>query len=102
MRTLKPILMAPVRVIVFFTQIVLTLGVVIFGTAGGIVTKAGEIVGGLLILGSFLCIVTGQISGDIFLKMFLGGAAFAAVPAVITKLGEQGIFTIKDFLYKYI
>ena len=94
--------MAPVRVIVFFIQVVLTLGVVIFGAAGGIVTKAGEIVGGLLILGSFLCIVTGQISGDIFLKMFLGGAAFAAVPAVITKLGEQGIFTIKDFLYKYI
>jgi hypothetical protein len=102
MKILKAILMAPVRVIVFFIQVVLTLGVVIFGAAGGIVTKAGEIVGGLLILGSFLCIVTGQISGDIFLKMFLGGAAFAAVPAVITKLGEQGIFTIKDFLYKYI
>ena len=52
MRILKAILMAPVRVIVFFIQLVLTLGVVIFGAAGGIVTKAGEIVGGRLILGS--------------------------------------------------
>ena len=100
MRTLKAILMAPVRVIVFFTQIVLTLGVVIFGAAGGIVTKAGEIVGGLLILGSLLCVATGQVSGDIFLKMFLGGVAFAAIPAGITKLGEEGILLIKDAIAK--
>ena len=39
MRILKAILMAPVRVIVFFIQLVLTVGVVIFGAAGGIVTK---------------------------------------------------------------
>lgn len=102
MRTLKAILMAPVSVIVFFVQIVLTLGVVIFGAAGGIVTKAGEIVGGLLILGSLLCVATGQVSGDILLKMFLGGVAFAAVPAVITKLGEEGILWAKDALYKLV
>lgn len=102
MRTLKAILTAPVRVIVFFIQIVLTLGVVIFGAAGGIVTKAGEIVGALLILGSLLCVATGQVSGDIFLKIFLGGVAFAAVPAVITKLGEEGILWAKDALYKLV
>ena len=100
MRILKAILMAPVRVIVFFIQIVLTLGVVIFGSAGGIVTKAGEIVGGLLILGSLLCVATGQVSGDIFLKMFLGGVAFATIPAGITKLGEEGILLIKDAIAK--
>lgn len=99
MRILKAILMAPVRIIVFAIQIVLTVGVVIFGAAGGIVTKVGEIVGGLLILGSLLCVATGQISGDIFLKMFLGGVAFGAVPAIITKLGEEGIFAIKKILY---
>ena len=74
------------------------MGVVIFGATGGIVTKAGEIVGGLLILGSLLCVATGQISGDIFLKMFLGGVAFGAVPAVITKLGEEGILFVKGAL----
>lgn len=98
MRILKAILMAPVRIIVFAIQIVLTVGVVIFGAAGGIVTKVGEIVGGLLILGSLLCVATGQISGDIFLKMFLGGVAFGAVPAAITKLGEEGIFAIKGII----
>ena len=90
--------MAPVRVIVFFIQLVLTVGVVIFGAAGGIVTKAGEIVGGLLIIGSLLCVATGQIPGDIFFKMFLGGVDFGAVPALITKLGEEGLLKIKDTL----
>lgn len=42
MRTLKAILMAPVRVIVFFIQIVLTLGVVIFGAVPAVITKLGE------------------------------------------------------------
>ena len=98
MRILKAILMTPVRIIVFAIQLVLTVGVVIFGAAGGIITKAGEIVGGLLILGSLLCVATGQITGDIFLKMFLGGVAFAAVPAIITKLGEEGILAIKSVL----
>lgn len=102
MRILKAILMAPVRIIVFAIQIVLTVGVVIFGAAGGVVTKVGEIVGGLLILGSLLCVATGQVSGDIFLKMFLGGVAFATVPAVITKLGEGGILWAKDALYKLV
>lgn len=102
MRILKAILLIPVRLIVFAIQLVLTVGVVIFSAAGGIVSKAGEIVGGLLILGSFLCVATGQISGDIFLKMFLGGVAFVAIPAVLTKLGEEGIFTIKEVLYKLI
>lgn len=102
MRILKAISMAPVRIIVFAIQIVLTVGVVIFGAAGGVVTKVGEIVGGLLILGSLLCVATGQVSGDIFLKMFLGGVAFAAVPAVITKLGEGGILWAKDALYKLV
>ena len=102
MRILKAILLAPVRIIVFAIQLVLTVGVVIFGAAGGIITKAGEIVGGLLILGSLLCVATGQITGDIFLKMFLGGVAFGAIPAAITKLGEEGIFTIKEVLYKLI
>lgn len=50
MRILKAILLAPVRIIVFAIQLVLTVGVVIFGAAGGVITKAGEIVGGLLIL----------------------------------------------------
>lgn len=54
--------------------------------------------GGLLILGSLLCVTTGQISGDIFLKMFLGGVAFGAVPDVITKLGEEGILFVKGAL----
>ena len=45
MRILKAILMAPVRIIVFAIQIVLTVGVIIFGAACGIVTKVGEIVG---------------------------------------------------------
>ncbi len=98
MRILKAILLAPVRIIVFAIQLVLTVGVVIFGAAGGIITKAGEIVGGLLILGSLLCVATGQITGDIFLKMFLGGVAFGAIPAVITKLGEEGILAIKGAL----
>ena len=80
----------------------MTVGVVIFGAAGGIVTKAGEIIGGLLILGSFLCVATGQVSGDIFLKMFLGGVAFGAIPAAITKLGEEGILALKGTLYKLI
>ena len=102
MRILKAILMAPVRIIVFAIQIVLTVGVVIFGAACGVVTKVGEIVGGLLILGSLLCVATGQASGDIFLKMFLGGVAFAAVSAVITKLGEEGILWAKDALYKLV
>ncbi len=102
MRILKAILMAPVRIIVFAIQIVLTVGVVIFGAACGVVTKVGEIVGGLLILGSLLCVATGQVSGDIFLKMFLGGVAFAAVSAVITKLGEEGILWAKDALYKLV
>ena len=98
MRILKAILLAPVRIIVFSIQLVLTVGVVIFGAAGGIITKAGEIVGGLLILGSFLCVATRQITGDIFLKMFLGGVAFGAIPAAITKLGEEGIFLVKGVL----
>lgn len=98
MRILKAILLAPVRIIVFAIQLVLTVGVVIFGAAGGIITKAGEIVGGLLILGSFLCVATRQITGDIFLKMFLGGVAFGAIPAAITKLGEEGIFLVKGVL----
>lgn len=98
MRILKAILLAPVRIIVFAIQLVLTVGVVIFGAAGGIITKAGEIVGGLLILGSLLCVATGQITGDIFLKMFLGGVAFGAIPAAITKLGEEGIFLVKGVL----
>lgn len=102
MRILKAILMAPVRVIVFFIQLVLTVGVVIFGAAGGIVTKAGEIVGGFLVLGSLLCVATGQITGDIFIKMFLGGVAFGAIPAAITKLGEEGILALKGTLYKLI
>ena len=102
MRILKAILMMPVKIIIFAIQLILTVGVVIFGAAGGIVTKAGEIVGGLLILGSFLCVATGQISGDIFLKMFLGGVAFGAIPAVITKLGEEGILALKGTLYKLI
>lgn len=102
MRILKAILMAPVRIIVFAIQIVLTVGVVIFGAACGVVTKVGEIVGGLLILGSLLCVATGQVSGDIFLKMLLGGVAFAAVSAVITKLGEEGILWAKDALYKLV
>lgn len=102
MRILKAILMAPVRIIVFAIQIVLTVGVVIFGAACGVVTKVGEIVGGLLILGSLLCVATEQVSGDIFLKMFLGGVAFAAVSAVITKLGEEGILWAKDALYKLV
>ena len=102
MRILKAILLAPVRIIVFAIQLVLTVGVVIFGAAGGIITKAGEIVGGLLILGSLLCVATGQITGDIFLKMFLGGVAFGAIPAAITKLGEEGILAINGTLYKLI
>lgn len=102
MRILKAILLAPVRIIVFAIQLVLTVGVVIFGAAGGIITKAGEIVGGLLILGSLLCVATGQITGDIFLMMFLGGVAFGAIPAAITKLGEEGILAIKGTLYKLI
>ncbi len=102
MRILKAILMMPVKIIIFAIQLILTVGVVIFGAAGGIVTKAGEIVGGLLILGSFLCVATGQISGDIFFKMFLGGVAFGAIPAVITKLGEEGILALKGTLYKLI
>ena len=100
MRILKAILLAPVRIIVFAIQLVLTVGVVIFGAAGGIITKAGEIVGGLLILGSLLCVATGQITGDIFLKMFLGGVAFGAIPAAITKLGEEGILAVKGTLYR--
>ena len=102
MRILKAILMMPVKIIIFAIQLILTVGVVIFGAAGGIVTKAGEIVGGLLILGSFLCVATGQISGDIFFKMFLGGVAIGAIPAVITKLGEEGILALKGTLYKLI
>ena len=102
MRILKAILMMPVKIIIFAIQLILTVGVVIFCAAGGIVTKAGEIVGGLLILGSFLCVATGQISGDIFFKMFLGGVAFGAIPAVITKLGEEGILALKGTLYKLI
>lgn len=102
MRVLKAILMLPVRIVVFAIQLILTVGVVIFGAAGGIVTKAGEIIGGLLILGSFLCVATGQVSGDIFLKMFLGGVAFGAIPAAITKLGEEGILALKGTLYKLI
>lgn len=98
MRILKAILLAPVRIIVFAIQLVLTVGVVIFGAAGGVITKAGEIVGGLLILGSLLCVATGQITEDIFLKMFLGGVAFGAIPAAITKLGEEGILAIKGAL----
>ncbi len=98
MRILKAILLAPVRIIVFAIQLVLTVGVVIFGAAGGIITKAGEIVGGLLILGSLLCVATGQISGDIFLKMFLGGVEFGAVTAVINKIGEEGILFVKGAL----
>jgi hypothetical protein len=96
MRILKAILLAPVRIIVFAIQLVLRVGVVIFGAAGGIITKAGEIVGGLLILGSLLCVATGQITGDIFFKMFLGGVAFGAIPAAITKLGEEGILGVKE------
>lgn len=42
MRILKAILLAPVRIIVFAIQLVLTVGVVIFGAAGGVITKAGE------------------------------------------------------------
>ena len=102
MRVLKAILMLSVRIVVFAIQLILTVGVVIFGAAGGIVTKAGEIIGGLLILGSFLCVATGQVSGDIFLKMFLGGVAFGAIPAAITKLGEEGILALKGTLYKLI
>lgn len=102
MRILKAILMMPVKIIIFAIQLILTVGVVIFGAAGGIVTKAGEIIGGLLILGSFLCVATGQVSGDIFLKMFLGGVAFGAIPAAITKLGEEGILALKGTLYKLI
>ena len=102
MRMLKLILMAPVKIVMLFIQLVLTVCVVILGAAGGIVTKAGEIIGGLLILGSFLCVATGQVSGDIFLKMFLGGVAFGAIPAAITKLGEEGILALKGTLYKLI
>ena len=36
------------------------------------------------------------------LKMFLGGVAFGAIPAAITKLGEEGILAIKGTLYKLI
>ncbi len=49
----------------FLIQLVLTVCVVILGAAGGIVTKAGELVGGILILGSLLCVATGQVSGEI-------------------------------------
>ena len=49
----------------FLIQLVLTVCVVILGVAGGIVTKAGELVGGILILGSLLCVATGQVSGEI-------------------------------------
>ena len=100
MGILKVILMVPVRVIMLFIQLVLTVAGVIFCMAGGIVTTAGELVGGFLILGSLLCVVTGQISGEIFLKMFLGGVAFGAIPATITELGEEGILAAKDALYK--
>ena len=34
--------------------------------------------------------------------MFLGGVAFGAIPAVITKLGEEGILALKGTLYKLI
>ena len=100
MRMLKAILLAPVRLILLFIQLVLTAVALALGVTGGFVSIAGEIVGGILTLGSFLCMATGQISGDIFLKMFLGGVAFGAIPAVITKLGEEGIFAAKDMLYK--
>ena len=83
-----------------FIQLVLTVCVVILGVAGGIVTKAGELVGGILILGSLLCVATGQVSGEIFLKMFFGGVAFGTIPAAITKLEEEGILVAKDTLYK--
>lgn len=102
MRMLKLILMAPVKIVMLFIQLVLTVCVVILGVAGGIVTKAGELVGGILILGSLLCVATGQVSGEIFLKMFFGGVAFVAIPAAITKLGEEGILVAKDTLYKLI
>lgn len=102
MRMLKLILMAPVKIVMLFIQLVLTVCVVILGAAGGIVAKAGELVGGILILGSLLCVATGQVSGEIFLKMFFGGVAFGAIPAAITKLGEEGILVAKDTLYKLI
>ena len=100
MRILKAILMAPVRVIVFFIQFVLTLGVVIFGAAGGIVTKAGEIVGGLLILGSLLCVATGQITGDISLgwQWLLVGIVVAVIPQALTLWGEEGLLGLKELL----
>lgn len=100
MRILKSILLAPVRVIVFFIQFILTVCVVIFSTAGGIISKAGEVVGGFLILGSILCAAVGKLPGDVFIRMFLGGVAFAIIPIAITKLGEEGIFVIKGVLGK--
>ena len=47
MRMLKLILMAPVKIVMLFIQLVLTVCVIILGAAGGIVTKAGELVGGI-------------------------------------------------------
>ena len=100
MRILKAILLAPVRIIVFAIQLVLTVGVVIFGAAGGIITKAGEIVGGLLILGSFLCVATGQITGDISLgrQGLLVGIVVAVIPQALTLWGEEGLLGLKELL----
>lgn len=101
-KVIKFIGKAIIRLIVFFLQIVLTIIAVLFGICGGYAELIGEIVGGILILCSFFCVVTGQVEVAMFVKMFLIGAAFSAIPAGIKLMGEEGIYAIKDALYKCV
>lgn len=99
LKIFKFLFKAILRVVLFFVQIILTVLAIVVGICGGYAELIGGIIGGLLILGSLLCIATGQVDGSIFVQMFLTGVAFSAIPAAIKALGEEGIYALKDALY---
>ncbi len=100
MKTLKFVLLLPIRIVVIAIEIVLTVISVLISIAGAYLGYAGGLVGGIFIFFSFFCLATGQIPGMMFVKMFLTGAALGSIPAVLAKIGEEGIDALKNVLRK--
>ncbi len=100
MKAVKTILLLPIRILIIPIEIALIALKCLIIIAGKYLGLIGGLVGGIFILGSFACLVTGVSTGMDVLKMFLTGVALGAIPEALVMIGEGGIDAVQNLLWK--
>ena len=100
LKIIGAILYAVLKIVIGLLQIALTIVGIFFSFGMGVFERIGEIIGGLFVIGSILCLIMGIASGKEFCGMFFLGLAFGGIPASVELIGIEGITAIKDTLSK--